>query len=149
MSFLRNAWYVAAWSEKVSVSAFRITILGEPIAIFRSRDGTPIALGDICPHRFASLSNGKVFDDTLECPYHGLRFDRSGACVRNPHGDGLVPAGAQVRSFPLVEQHYAIWIWMGDPALADKSAIPDFSIFDRPDIRSSRDYLYVGANYEW
>lgn len=148
MAFLLNAWYVAAWSASVGAAPIRITILGEPVAIFRSQAGDPIAIGDICPHRFASLSAGKVVGDRLECPYHGLRFDRTGTCVHNPHGEGHIPPGAQVRSYPLTERHHALWIWTGDPALADPSLVPDFSVFDRADIASSRDYLHVGANYE-
>ncbi|MBA2933493.1 aromatic ring-hydroxylating dioxygenase subunit alpha [Sphingomonas sp. CGMCC 1.13654] len=148
MPFLRNAWYVTAWSEALIKDPIRITILGEPVAIFRNDEGEAVALGDVCPHRFASLSQGKIHGDTLECPYHGLRFDRSGACVHNPHGDGVVPPGARVRSFPLIERHHAIWIWPGDPALAEPASIPDFSVYDRSDIVSSRDYLHVDAHYE-
>jgi len=148
MPFLFDAWYVAGWSETLGETPVRITILGEPVAIYRAEDGRAIALGDICPHRFASLSQGKVFGDTIRCPYHGLRFDPAGKCVHNPHGDGTVPPGALVKSYPVVERHHALWIWPGDPERADPALIPDFSVYDRPDIVSSRDYLHVGANYE-
>lgn len=148
MPFLQNAWYAAGWSANVDETPSKITILGEPIVIFRGEDGSPVALADICPHRFASLSRGKIVADTIQCPYHGLRFDRTGACVYNPHGKGMIPPGAQVRSYPLVERHHALWIWPGDPNLADPAVIPDFSIYDRADILSSRDYLHVAANYE-
>jgi phenylpropionate dioxygenase-like ring-hydroxylating dioxygenase large terminal subunit len=148
MPFLRNSWYVAAWSQNIGAEPTRITVLGEPIAIYRSQSGNAIALGDICPHRFASLSAGRVVDDVLECPYHGLRFDRSGACVGNPHGEGHIPPGARVRAYPVIERHHALWIWTGDPELSDPSLVPDFSVFDASDIASSRDYLHVGANYE-
>jgi len=74
--------------------------------------------------------------------------DRAGLCVHNPHGDGTVPPGARVRSYPLVERHHALWIWPGDPSLADPATIPDFSLYDRAEIVSSRDYLHVAANYE-
>jgi len=148
MPFLRNAWYAAGWSETLDTAPVRITILGEQLAIFRAEDGQAIALGDICPHRFASLSQGRIIADMIQCPYHGLRFDRTGRCVHNPHGDGTIPPGAQVKSYPLVERHHALWIWPGDPALADPAAIPDFSLYDRADIVSSRDYLHVEAHYE-
>jgi phenylpropionate dioxygenase-like ring-hydroxylating dioxygenase large terminal subunit len=146
--FLRNAWYMAGWSETLTDRPLRLKIMGEGIALTRLSDGIAVAIGDRCPHRYASLSDGKLVDDALECPYHGLRFDRTGACVFNPHGDRSIPPGAKVKSYPLVERHLGMWIWMGDPALADETAIPDFSIFLDPQFVSSRDYLRIGANYE-
>lgn len=147
MPFLRNAWYVAGWSEALVDTPLRITVLGEPLALFRAADGSVVALGDICPHRFASLGGGKVRGDTIECPYHGLRFDRDGRCIHNPHGEGHIPAGTAVRSYPVAERHHAIWVWTGEPAQADPARIPDFSLYDRTDVVSSRDYLHVDADY--
>ena len=146
--FLKNAWYVAGWSESLATAPLRIKILGEGVALYRGENGEPAALGDRCPHRFASLGDGKVVGGALQCPYHGLRFDRAGACVHNPHGDGTVPPGAHVKAYPLVEKHHALWIWMGEPELADPSLIPDFSLFERAAFVGSRGYLRVGANYE-
>jgi len=92
MPFLRNAWYVATWSRELSdQAALQRTLLGESIALFRDSQGQPVALANQCPHRFAPFSGGKIRGDAIECPYHGLRFDRSGRCVHNPHGDGRIP----------------------------------------------------------
>ncbi len=49
------------------------------------------------------------------------RIRRAGACVLNPHGNKRVPPSARVRSYPVVEKHRALWIWMGDKP-ADPSA---------------------------
>lgn len=146
--FLRNAWYMAGWSDGLADQPRRMRILDEGIALARLSDGTAFALADRCPHRFASLGEGKLIEDALQCPYHGLRFDRTGQCVHNPHGDRKIPDRARVRSYPLVERHGALWIWMGAPEAACESMIPDFSVLARPDVVSSHDYLKVNANYE-
>jgi vanillate O-demethylase monooxygenase subunit len=148
MQFLRNAWYVVGWGDQLAPGPLRIKALGETIALYRLRDGTAVALADRCPHRFASLGEGKVIEDTLQCPYHGLRFDSSGACVHSPHGNGAIPPRAHVKSYALVERHRALWIWMGDPGKADAGLIPDFSIFDGTSLASSRGYVHIKANYE-
>ena len=71
---------------------FRRIIMNEPVVFYRTEDGTPVALEDRCPHRRLPLSMGKlVGDDILQCHYHGLRFDRTGACVRVP-GQDMIPA---------------------------------------------------------
>src|SRR4030088_1719243 len=60
-TFLRNAWYVAMWSEDVTAGQLvSRTILNETIAIFRKADGSVAALTDRCAHRFAPLHLGKI-----------------------------------------------------------------------------------------
>ncbi|HVI62767.1 MAG TPA: Rieske 2Fe-2S domain-containing protein, partial [Bradyrhizobium sp.] len=85
-TYLRNAWYVAAWSDDLADGQLLSrTILKEPVVLFRKSDGHLAALQDRCPHRFAPLHMGKIIDgDRVQCPYHGLEFDSSGACVLNP-----------------------------------------------------------------
>lgn len=146
--FLRNAWYVAAWAHEVTGTPIERRLLDEPVALYRQQSGAPVAIGSLCPHRFASMGHGKVINDTLQCPYHGLRFDASGVCVHNPHGDGTIPKAARVKSYPLVERYGALWIWMGDPDRADPALVPDFSMFDPPAITSVNGYLHVAAHYE-
>lgn len=149
--YLRNTWYAAAWSEDIVPDRpFARTLLAEPIVFFRKADGTVAALLDRCPHRFAPLSAGTVLPgDRLQCPYHGLAFDASGACVLNPHGKGTIPAAARVAAFPVVERHSLIWIWMGQRPPTPET-IPDFSCFDEaPPLHvTRRDHLVMAANYE-
>ena len=148
MPFLRNAWYVAAWATDVAPkAATRIQIMGEWIALFRDQAGALSAIGDRCPHRFASLSQGKVVGDRLECPYHGLQFDGQGRCVHNPHGDGALPPALPLANYTLAERYGAVWIWMGDREVADPLLIPDFTLFESPDYATSQGYLHVQAPY--
>ena len=78
----------------------------------------------------------------LQCHYHGLRFDRTGACVRVP-GQDMIPAGARVKTYPVVDRYKWLWIWMGDPALADPAKITDYHWLDDPDWGAKSDYLYA------
>ena len=146
--FLRNYWYVAAKDQEIGRKPFGRIILGEPVVFFRSEDGTPIALEDRCPHRRLPLSMGKlVGDDVLQCHYHGLRFDRTGACVRVP-GQDAIPATAKVKTYPVVERYKWLWIWMGDPALADPAQIVDYHWLDDPNWGAKTDYLHAECNWQ-
>lgn len=149
MPYLLNTWYVAAWDEEVQPqSLLSRTLLGQPVVLFRDAQGVPHALFDRCPHRFAPLSCGKLLDGgaTVQCAYHGLRFDGSGACVHNPYSD-RIPAAAKVRSFPVVERHSCLWIWMGDASRANPALIPDFSCIDPEQWYVGKGYLHARANY--
>lgn len=121
--YLRNhTWYVADWGHEVTRTLRQIEIMGEKIVIYRTEAGDPVALEDACPHRKLPLSKGRLKGDQVECGYHGLTFDCAGTCVRVP-GQSLIPAKAHIRSYPVVERYDLIWIWMGDPALADPDKI--------------------------
>lgn len=147
MTYLRNVWYIAAWSDELDDDRpMGRTICEEPIVLFRDADGRVAALLDRCPHRFAPLSYGTLRDGQLECRYHGLRFDQTGQCVLNPHGP--VRHNARTRAYAAEEAHKAIWIWMGDPAEADPTKIPDLSFIDRAlPTAFNKGYLNFQANY--
>jgi vanillate O-demethylase monooxygenase subunit len=149
--WLQNAWYVAAWSDDLADGQLLgRTILKQPVVLYRKSDNHVAALQDVCPHRFAPLHMGKIISgDGVRCPYHGLEFGPSGACIRNPHGARIIPARANVRSYPVIEKHKAIWIWMGDKP-ADASKVPDFSVLDDvPQMHATkRDRITIRANYE-
>ncbi len=130
--FLRNAWYVAAWADEVVADRpFGRTLLDEPVVLFREAGGAPVALEDRCCHRHYPLSRGRMVDGALECGYHGLTFDGTGKCIRIP-AQTAIPESACVRRYPVVERNKWIWIWMGDPALADPAQICDFRWLDHP-----------------
>jgi phenylpropionate dioxygenase-like ring-hydroxylating dioxygenase large terminal subunit len=147
VSFLRNSWYVAAWDHEVTRGKMmRRTLLGEPVVLYRDEAGVPLALADRCCHRHAPLSKGMLFGDIVECPYHGFRYDRTGKCIAIP-GQDSVPDSAFVRAYPMVERYRWLWIWMGDPALADPDLIEDFHWMDDPDWRHAGERLELKANY--
>jgi phenylpropionate dioxygenase-like ring-hydroxylating dioxygenase large terminal subunit len=145
--FLRNYWYVAATDSEIGRKPLARTILGEPIVFFRTEAGVPAALEDRCAHRHLPLSMGKLDGDELQCHYHGLRFGTDGRCVRVP-GQEHIPQGAKVRSYPVAERYHWLWIWMGDPALADPEKITDFHWLDDANWGAKSAYLYVEANWQ-
>ena len=71
MALLRNTWYVAAWSGEVGSQCLARRILGEPLMLYRTSAGQPVALLDRCPHSLLPLSNGTLQNDTIECAING------------------------------------------------------------------------------
>ena len=148
MQYLCNVWYVAAWSHELTDGLFARTILDQPIVLYRKENGDPAALTDRCPHRFAPLHLGRIKGDTVECGYHGLRFDGTGACVDNPHGNHAISRNCFIRSFPLVERYGALWIWPGRKELADPSLIPEFDYLSNTNHKTIYGRTLVRANYQ-
>lgn len=148
--YLLDCWYVAAWASELQPGdRMKRVLLDRPVLLMRGMKGDVAAIGNICPHRFASLVQGRFEEDLVECPYHGLRFDMAGRCVHNPHGDGRIAERARVPAYPLVERHGALWIWPGDPAGADPARIPDLSLLETADPEErAPGHLLTGANYQ-
>ncbi len=88
-AYVKNLWYMAAWADEIAGEALLArTLLGKPWLIWRKADGTYAMIADRCPHRFVPLSMGKRAGDMVQCRYHGLGFDGTGACVHSPFPDG-------------------------------------------------------------
>jgi vanillate O-demethylase monooxygenase subunit len=144
--FLRNQWYIAAEAREVGREPLGRIILDEPVVLYRKTNGTPVALEDRCCHRRAPLHKGRIEGDAIRCGYHGFLYDGGGACIQIP-GQVQVPPGARVRSYPVCERHRWVWIWTGEPALADPALIPGLDENDDPAWVTTSDYLHVRASY--
>jgi phenylpropionate dioxygenase-like ring-hydroxylating dioxygenase large terminal subunit len=145
--FLRNAWYIAAWADELKKRPLGRRILNEPVVLFRDQSGRAAALLDRCCHRSAPLSLGEVVPGGIQCGYHGLTFDGSGACIAVP-GQSRIPEDARIRSYPVVEKDQLLWIWMGDSARADQSKIVDFPYHnDRAYWPNKHDCYPIKGNY--
>lgn len=147
MPFVRNAWYVAGWSRDFAEGLVPLTICAQTLVMFRRADGEVAALEDRCPHRQLPLSKGKRIGDTIQCGYHGMTFGSDGACVRVP-GQSNLPGSAYVESYPVLERHGIVFVWMGDADLADPALA-----FDMPELVDPAwhvhhgDKLHIRANY--
>lgn len=145
MNYVLDAWYVAAWSDKLKPrEPMSVTILGQPIVMWRTDDGAVHALEDRCIHRLAPLSLGRCEGDGLRCMYHGMRFAADGRLVEIP-GQEAIPTGAGVRAYPAIDRHGWIWLWMGNKISANDTLIPPVVGADNADWVLGRGDMEVAA----
>ena len=145
--FPLNAWYVAAWSHEVGrreILARRVC--DRPMALWRRADGSVAALDDACWHRLLPLSMGWIEGDGVVCRYHGLAFDGSGRCTREP-GREKPNAQARVFSYPAIEKHRFVWVWPGDPARADAALVPEMRWNDDPEWAGDGQTMFAKCDY--
>lgn len=64
---------VAPIADFPNEAGLRVEVSGHRIAMFRV-GGEIYAIGDRCSHAEASLAEGEVFDNEVECPRHGAAF---------------------------------------------------------------------------
>lgn len=147
MTILKNHWYVACTGTELTAQPLGRTVCNDPIAFFRTESGKAHALLDLCPHRKAPLSMGRVDGESLRCVYHGMAFSGQGQCTHIPSQD-IIPPRACVRSYPVQERFGLVWIWPGDPTLADASPLPERPWMEQPDWNHDVvQHFAVKANY--
>ncbi len=124
---VKNAWHIVALSKQIKTNrTYSFTVTGVPVVLFRN-DSDIGGLIDRCPHRNYPLSKGRIYKGAVECPYHGWRFDQSGACVDVPGcklpNDSNNRLSAQ--SVRVKERHGAVFVCLS-PDTADEPALPPY-----------------------
>jgi phenylpropionate dioxygenase-like ring-hydroxylating dioxygenase large terminal subunit len=163
--FLYELWYFVELGAALKPGKLqRYEVLGQPILLGRDGKGQVYALRDICPHRAAPLSAGRVVtdakgDQAVECPYHGWTFRTGdGACSAIPSlaaGQEMEVERIRVRSYPVRETQGLVFVYM--TADGKKPAEPDHAppafpgavggapkIVERMDFDSHLDHTIVG-----
>ena len=81
---------VATTSDLDEDEAMQVVVEGKELALI-NLDGELFALDDICTHAYASMSDGYIEGNCIECPLHGAQFDiRTGKAETPPATEDLV-----------------------------------------------------------
>jgi len=144
-NFPKNAWYVACMVDELGDKPLGRRVCGERMVFYRGAQGKVSALEDFCPHRGAAMSLGYVEGDNLVCGYHGLALNCQGRVASMPmQRVGGFPA---VKTWPVIQRYDYIWVWPGDPQLADEALIPHLAWHDDPDWAFGGGVYHVQADY--
>ena len=140
-------WYPLAWSDELRAGGILgRRFAGEPIALYRGASGKVFALEDRCAHRQVPLHLGVVSGDVLKCHYHGWTYDCGGRCIDVPYlGRERRPNG--VRSYPAREVDGLIFVFPGNPALAEGRVPSALGASQRRDYKTRRLDRQVACHY--
>ncbi len=115
MSKLTNYWYIVARERDVRRKPRSIRLFNQHYVVFQAQNGEFAALQDRCPHRNVPLSEGKVCDGEIQCPYHGWRFNSKGELSHIPSLPTQTPPNIIVPSVHCCAQDGYIWLCVGEP----------------------------------
>ena len=129
-----NYWYPVLWADQLKPeNVVSVQVWESSLAVYRSADGVVSALADACPHKGVELHRGEVHGNNLVCPYHGWEFDSDGQCVGIPYfpKDQKLPC-AQARRYPTRESYGIVWVFPGEPQLAEQQPLPEVPQYGEP-----------------
>ena len=127
-----NQWYAVLEPGQVPRGKLvGVTRMGEKLVFWRTPDGQVVCQRDLCAHRGAMLSGGKLRGDRVQCPFHGFEYDASGQCRLIPANgrNTPVPERFRLHTYPTCEAHGFVYIWWGEPH-PDLPAVPFFDDID-------------------
>lgn len=110
--FYPDGWFPVATSRELRSKPLRRFLCGVPLVLYRDGTGAAVALHDRCPHRHAPLSDGRVVDGAIECPYHGWCFNSDGRCTAIPFHAGDLP-NRSVPQLAAEERHGLVFVKRG------------------------------------
>ncbi len=115
---IENQWYAVLSSREVKKGKILgVRRFGMDLVFFRTENGTVTCADSRCPHRRASLAKGTMENDHVRCPFHGMEYDHSGACVCVPSDGRSVRrdyAGLHLKTFPVREKGNVLFVWYGE-----------------------------------
>jgi phenylpropionate dioxygenase-like ring-hydroxylating dioxygenase large terminal subunit len=146
-----NFWYPVIRSVDLTDTPQRARILMHDFVAFRDNQGEAVVLSDTCVHRGGSLAGGKCKEDgTVQCPYHGWRFNSAGVCTRIPSIgiNAKIPPRARVDSYPVQEKYGLVFAFLGDAPEAERPPIMPIEEETDPNWRSTCVTFDVKYYYE-
>ena len=146
-----NFWYPVVRSEDLGATPQRVRILAHDFVAFRDHQGKAAVLSDTCVHRGGSLAGGKCRDDgTVQCPYHGWRYNRDGVCTRIPSIGMNVkpPPRARVDAYPVEERYGIVFAFLGDLPTEQRPPIMPIDEHGTPEWRATLVAFDVEYHYE-
>ncbi|HZY62028.1 MAG TPA: Rieske 2Fe-2S domain-containing protein [Edaphobacter sp.] len=110
-------WYPALRASELHKGKTKTALLlGIPLLLGRRNDGKIFAMRDLCPHRGIPLSAGWFDGETVQCKYHGWRFEPcSGQCMEIPSlttHDSLEPGKIFAGAYPCEERDGYAWVYV-------------------------------------
>jgi phenylpropionate dioxygenase-like ring-hydroxylating dioxygenase large terminal subunit len=139
-------WYAVEYERKVPPGGVvEVKFWDTSIALFRGSDGRLRAVEDRCAHRHVKLSIGQVTGCALTCMYHGWSYDEHGRLVDIPHEQFDREFGnVRIRSYPVRSRYGLIWLFPGNPALAEQTPVPDI-----PELEGPARWACVPIDFTW
>ena len=122
-------WYPVVWARDLELDTpTRVTIFDVDYVIAKidptsntgkaddADDQEVIAMVDICPHKTAALSEGRITESgNFQCAYHGWKFDsKTGACIEIPQVERLpTGTGCDGTAVPAMISQSMVWVFPG------------------------------------
>jgi nitrite reductase/ring-hydroxylating ferredoxin subunit len=102
-----NTWYHVCDADELDEGkVLEVRVLNLTLAVWKTKDGTPVCQSAFCLHLGANIAvGGKVVDDCVQCPFHKWKFNKDGTINEIPYipDPKLISTNKSLKTYPCVE----------------------------------------------
>jgi phenylpropionate dioxygenase-like ring-hydroxylating dioxygenase large terminal subunit len=139
------SWYVIGSPNDFTTNKpKKVRVWNTDYVVWCTKEGNYVGLDNVCPHRGASLANGKVCKGNIICPYHGYEFDQTGYLVKIP-GISFTPTPIHNLKNFLVKEHND-WVYINIQSVDSTTNAKPFFMEPEADGAFSRVHLNMDFN---
>lgn len=137
-------WKIGKSSHYINNKPQKIIFDDYPICIYRNNKNEITAVSDICVHRAASLSKGKLLNNgCLQCPYHGWEY-KNGVVETVPGCSEMKKNSFGVPNFETLELNDDIYLRPSYDLNSEKGTLYNHSIYIPPEA-INKDYVRISG----
>jgi len=137
-------WYVIGEKHRFQPNTlYKKTIWNRDYVVWK-KDGQYFAMDNHCSHRGAALSNGRLVDNNVACPYHGYEFNSQGILSKVPGLSFKNSPCQNLRSYQIREQNG--WVYVNTNATLDQPPVPIFAEPEATDPKCAANFLNLPFN---
>jgi len=127
----------------------KVQVWNTKYVVWKNNEGEYVSLDDACTHKGASLSDGKLCNGNIVCPYHGYEFNETGSLKKVP--------GISFQSSPVYDLNkYAVfekngWVYMNTMKLNETMSLlidkTGQTLLNEPEVENKSSFVLLNMIY--
>jgi phenylpropionate dioxygenase-like ring-hydroxylating dioxygenase large terminal subunit len=139
-------WYVIGTpGDFVANKPKKITIWSKNYVVWKNSDGKYNCLDDVCSHKGASLSGGKIHNNCAVCPYHGYEFNGNGTLVKVPGLNFQSSPIHDVSKYSIIEKNG--WVYINTMKTNISEPEMQINIFEEEEFAKNYSVVYLNMDF--
>jgi len=139
-------WYVIGTpGDFVANKPKKVTVWSKNYVVWKNIDGKYNCLDDVCSHKGASLSGGKIHNNCAVCPYHGYEFNSNGTLVKVPGLNFQSSPVYDVSKYSIVEKNG--WVYLNTMQTNISEPEMQTNIFEEEEFAKNFSVVYLNMDF--
>jgi len=139
-------WYVIGTPEDfIANKPKKVTVWSKNYVVWKNIDGKYNCLDDVCSHKGASLSGGKIHNNCAVCPYHGYEFNSNGTLVKVPGLNFQSSPIYDVSKYSIIEKNG--WVYLNTMQTNISNPEMQINIFEEEEFAKNFSVVHLNMDF--
>ena len=139
-------WYViGSPGDFVTNKPKKVTVWSKNYVVWKNNEGNYTCLDDVCSHKGASLSGGKIHENCVVCPYHGYEFNDNGTLVKVPGLNFQSSPIYDVSKYSIIEKNG--WIYLNTMEKNISNPEMEINIFEEEEFAKNFSVVHLNMDF--